>query len=112
MRDSITKQKIVLVTGNKGKVKEMADVLGDFGFEVISQTDLGIESRIESLLNFKTSYRCPVLQGFFIFSENVESLFLFKNPLASLINFNTLKSLVGVQYAEIIPVNLKQLILT
>ena len=67
MWDSITKQKIVLVTGNKGKVKEMADVLGDFGFEVISQTDLGIESRIESLLNFKTSYRCPVLQGFFYF---------------------------------------------
>ena len=37
------KQKIVLATGNKGKVKEMADVLADFGFEVISQTDLGIE---------------------------------------------------------------------
>ena len=69
MRDSITKQKIVLVTGNKGKVKEMADVLGDFGFEVIAQTDLGIESPIESLFNFKTSYGCPVLQGFFIFSE-------------------------------------------
>ena len=48
----------------------------------------------------------------FFQKENVESLFLFKNPLASLINFNTLKSLVGVQYAEIIPVNLKQLILT
>ena len=112
MRDSITKQKIVLATGNKGKVKEMSDVLGDFGFEVIAQTDLGIESPIESLFNFKTSYGCPVLQGFFIFSGNVESLFLFKNPLAILINFNTLKSLVGVQYAEIIPVNLKQLILT
>ena len=112
MRDRITKQKIVLTTGNKGKVKEMADVLADFGFEVISQTDLGIESRIESLLNFKTSYRCPVLQGFFIFSPNVESLFLLKNLLAILVNFNTLKSLVGVQYAEIIPVNLKQLILT
>ena len=34
------KQKIVLATGNKGKVKEMADVLADFGFEVIAQTDL------------------------------------------------------------------------
>ena len=33
------KQKIVLATGNKGKVKEMADVLADFGFEVIAQTD-------------------------------------------------------------------------
>ena len=68
MRDRIMKQKFVLATGNKGKVKEMADVLADFGFEVIAQTDLGIESLIESLLNFKTSYGCPVLQGLFIFS--------------------------------------------
>ena len=48
----------------------------------------------------------------FFQKENVESLFLFKNPLAILVNFNTLKILVGVQYAEIIPVNLKQLALT
>ena len=27
------KQKIVLATGNQGKVREMADVLADFGFE-------------------------------------------------------------------------------
>ena len=66
MKDRITKQKFVLTTGNKEKVKEMADVLADFGFEVIAQTDLGIESPIESLFNFKTSYGCPVLQGFFI----------------------------------------------
>ena len=112
MRDRITKQRFVLATGNKGKVKEIADVLADLGFEVIAQTDLGIESPIESPFNFKTAYGCPVLQGFFIFSGNVESLFLFKNPLAIFANFNTLKSLVGVQYAEIIPVNLKQLILT
>ena len=45
------KQKIVLATGNKGKVKEMADVLADFGFEVIAQTDLGIESPEETGLN-------------------------------------------------------------
>ena len=69
MRNRITKQRFVLATGNKGKVKEIADVLADFGFEVIAQTDLGIESRIESLFNFKTAYGCPVLQGFFIFSE-------------------------------------------
>ena len=112
MRDRITKQRFVLATGNKGKVKEIADVLADFGFEVIAQIDLGIESPIESPFNFKTAYGCPVLQGFFIFSGNAESLFLLKNPLAILVNFNTLKSLVGVQYAEIIPVNLKQLILT
>ena len=36
MRDRIMKQKIVLATGNKGKVKEMADVLANFGFEVIA----------------------------------------------------------------------------
>ena len=46
------KQKIVLATGNKGKVKEMADVLADFGFEVIAQTDLGIESPEETGLTF------------------------------------------------------------
>ena len=46
------KQKIVLATGNKGKVKEMADVLADFGFEVIAQTDLGIESQEETGLTF------------------------------------------------------------
>ncbi|MDO4430160.1 MAG: RdgB/HAM1 family non-canonical purine NTP pyrophosphatase [Lonepinella koalarum] len=45
-------QKIVLATGNKGKVKEMADVLADFGFEVIAQTDLGIESPEETGLTF------------------------------------------------------------
>ena len=38
------KQKIVLATGNPGKVKEMADVLAEFGFDVIAQTELGIDS--------------------------------------------------------------------
>lgn len=42
------KQKIVLATGNKGKVREMSDVLADFGFEVVAQTDLGIESPEET----------------------------------------------------------------
>ncbi|WP_273384068.1 RdgB/HAM1 family non-canonical purine NTP pyrophosphatase [Actinobacillus porcinus] len=46
------KQKIVLATGNKGKVKEMADVLANFGFEVVAQTDLGIESPEETGLTF------------------------------------------------------------
>lgn len=46
------KQKIVLATGNKGKVKEMADVLAKFGFEVIAQTDLAIESPQETGLTF------------------------------------------------------------
>ncbi|EHK91492.1 XTP/dITP diphosphatase [Aggregatibacter actinomycetemcomitans] len=46
------KQKIVLATGNQGKVKEMADVLADFGFDVIAQTDLGIDSPEETGLTF------------------------------------------------------------
>ncbi|NBI42355.1 RdgB/HAM1 family non-canonical purine NTP pyrophosphatase [[Haemophilus] felis] len=46
------KQKIVLATGNLGKVKEMADVLADFGFEVVAQTELGIDSPEETGLTF------------------------------------------------------------
>lgn len=46
------KQKIVLATGNQGKVREMSDVLAEFGFEVIAQTDLGIESPEETGLTF------------------------------------------------------------
>ncbi|NBI13987.1 RdgB/HAM1 family non-canonical purine NTP pyrophosphatase [[Haemophilus] felis] len=46
------KQKIVLATGNQGKVKEMADVLADFGFEVVAQTELGIDSPEETGLTF------------------------------------------------------------
>ncbi len=46
------KQKIVLATGNLGKVKEMSDVLADLGFEVIAQTELGIESPEETGLTF------------------------------------------------------------
>ncbi|TDQ57984.1 XTP/dITP diphosphohydrolase [Mesocricetibacter intestinalis] len=46
------KQKIVLATGNQGKVKEMSDVLADFGFEVVAQTELGIESPEETGLTF------------------------------------------------------------
>lgn len=46
------KQKIVLATGNKGKVREMSDVLAGFGFEVVAQTDLDIESPEETGLTF------------------------------------------------------------
>ena len=45
-------QKIVLATGNQGKIKEMADVLASLGFEVVAQTDLGIESPEETGLTF------------------------------------------------------------
>ncbi|MDU8924596.1 RdgB/HAM1 family non-canonical purine NTP pyrophosphatase [Pasteurellaceae bacterium LIM206] len=46
------KRKIVLATGNQGKVKEMSDVLADFGFTVIAQTELAIESPQETGLTF------------------------------------------------------------
>ncbi|MDH2926392.1 RdgB/HAM1 family non-canonical purine NTP pyrophosphatase [Lonepinella koalarum] len=44
--------KVVLATGNQGKVREMSDILADLGFEVIAQTDLGIESPEETGLTF------------------------------------------------------------
>lgn len=45
-------QKIVLATGNKDKVKEMADVLAAFGFDVIAQSEFGLESPEETGLTF------------------------------------------------------------
>lgn len=44
--------KVVLATGNKGKVKEMADVLAQFGFDVVAQSEFGIESPEETGLTF------------------------------------------------------------
>ncbi|MGC7890591.1 XTP/dITP diphosphatase [Vibrio anguillarum] len=35
-------KKIVLATGNQGKVREMADLLVDFGFDVMAQTELNV----------------------------------------------------------------------
>ena len=46
------KTKVVLATGNAGKVKEMADVLGEFGFEVIAQSEFGLVSPEETGLTF------------------------------------------------------------
>lgn len=46
------KTKVVLATSNQGKVKEMADVLSQFGFEVVSQSEFGIESPEETGLTF------------------------------------------------------------
>lgn len=48
----MTKQKLVLATSNQGKVKEMADVLAEFGFEVIAQSEFGITSPEETGLTF------------------------------------------------------------
>ncbi|WGE68403.1 RdgB/HAM1 family non-canonical purine NTP pyrophosphatase [Actinobacillus equuli subsp. haemolyticus] len=44
--------KVVLATGNKGKVKEMSDVLAQFGFDVVAQSEFGIESPEETGLTF------------------------------------------------------------
>ncbi|MDP8052393.1 RdgB/HAM1 family non-canonical purine NTP pyrophosphatase [Pasteurella atlantica] len=46
------KTKIVLATGNLGKVKEMQDVLSEFGFEVVAQSEFGISSPEETGLTF------------------------------------------------------------
>lgn len=44
--------KIVLATGNRGKVAEMADLLADFGFEVIAQCELNVPDADETGLTF------------------------------------------------------------
>lgn len=44
--------KIVLATGNPGKVRELAHLLADFGLDVVAQTDLGVESAEETGLTF------------------------------------------------------------
>ncbi|EKT59382.1 XTP/dITP diphosphatase [Providencia sneebia] len=45
-------QKVVLATGNPGKVNELADLLRDFGMDIIAQTTLGVESAEETGLTF------------------------------------------------------------
>ncbi|QHM74267.1 dITP/XTP pyrophosphatase [Mixta theicola] len=45
-------QKVVLATGNAGKVRELADLLADFGFDIVAQTELGVVSAEETGLTF------------------------------------------------------------
>lgn len=45
-------KKIVLATGNQGKVKEMADLLADFGFDVVAQSDYSVSSVAETGTTF------------------------------------------------------------
>ncbi|MDW8845565.1 RdgB/HAM1 family non-canonical purine NTP pyrophosphatase [Erwinia sp. MMLR14_017] len=45
-------QKVVLATGNPGKVREMADLLATFGLDIVAQTELGVESAEETGLTF------------------------------------------------------------
>ncbi|HIF9354352.1 TPA: XTP/dITP diphosphatase [Photobacterium damselae] len=44
--------KLVLATGNQGKVKEMADLLSDFGFDVVAQSDFNVSSVAETGTTF------------------------------------------------------------
>ncbi len=44
--------KVVLATGNPGKVRELAHLLADFGLDVVAQTELGVESAEETGLTF------------------------------------------------------------
>ena len=45
-------QKVVLATGNAGKVRELASLLSDFGLNIVAQTDLGVTSAEETGLTF------------------------------------------------------------
>ncbi|WP_025674218.1 RdgB/HAM1 family non-canonical purine NTP pyrophosphatase [Salinivibrio socompensis] len=44
--------KVVLATGNAGKVKEMAGLLGEFGFEVLPQSDFAVTEADETGTTF------------------------------------------------------------
>lgn len=45
-------KKVVLATGNAGKVRELASLLNDFGLDVVAQTELNVESVEETGLTF------------------------------------------------------------
>ncbi|MCT8342312.1 XTP/dITP diphosphatase [Photorhabdus kleinii] len=45
-------QKVVLATGNPGKVRELAQLLADFGLDIVAQTELGVNSTEETGLTF------------------------------------------------------------
>ncbi|WP_391089021.1 XTP/dITP diphosphatase [Vibrio sp. NH-UV-68] len=44
--------KIVLATGNQGKVREMAGLLADFGFDVVAQSEFNISEAAETGTTF------------------------------------------------------------
>ncbi|CAH8207119.1 MULTISPECIES: XTP/dITP diphosphatase [Vibrio] len=45
-------KKIVLATGNQGKVREMADLLSDFGFDVVAQSEFNVSEVAETGTTF------------------------------------------------------------
>ncbi|OIQ24650.1 XTP/dITP diphosphatase [uncultured Vibrio sp.] len=45
-------KKLVLATGNQGKVREMADLLSDFGFDVVAQSEFNVSDVAETGTTF------------------------------------------------------------
>ncbi|ELV8762524.1 XTP/dITP diphosphatase [Vibrio fluvialis] len=45
-------KKIVLATGNQGKVREMANLLADFGFDVVAQSEFNVSEVAETGTTF------------------------------------------------------------
>lgn len=45
-------KKIILATGNQGKVREMADLLADFGFDVVAQSEFNVSEVAETGTTF------------------------------------------------------------
>lgn len=45
-------KKIVLATGNQGKVREMADLIANFGFEVVAQSEFNVSEVAETGTTF------------------------------------------------------------
>lgn len=45
-------QRVVLATSNAGKVRELANLLTSFGFDIVAQSELGVKSAEETGLTF------------------------------------------------------------
>ena len=45
-------RRLVLATSNRGKLAELRPLLGDAGFELVTQGELGVEDAVEDGLTF------------------------------------------------------------
>jgi len=52
MKTKIEKQKVVLASGNAGKLREFFEILGDVGFNVVAQSDYNVVDVPETGLTF------------------------------------------------------------
>ena len=43
MGGSILKKKLIFATGNKGKMKEIREILGDLDYEILSMKEAGVD---------------------------------------------------------------------